>query len=76
MLKKSDIVDTVIAIDDEMEFDYKDEHFWLSACCAPDGKVRLWGPHNDDIVDQDIDVILDALLVDGKPLRDMIHLID
>ena len=76
MLKKSDIIASVIDIDADMEFDYGKEHFWLSACDAPDGKVRLFGPHNDDIVDQDIDVILDTLLVDGKPLRDMIHLID
>lgn len=76
MLKRSDIVDTVVTIDDEMEFDYKDEHFWLSACNAPDGKVLICGPHNHDIVDQDIDVILDTLIVAGKPLREMIHLID
>ena len=76
MLKISDIIESVIDIDADMEFDYGTEHFWISACDAPDGKVRLWGPYNDDIVDQDIDVILDTLLVAGKPLREMIHLID
>ena len=76
MLKMSDIVDTIIAIDDEMEFDYRDERFWLSACNAPDGKVLICGPHNHDIVDQDIDVILGTLIVGGRKLREMLHLID
>lgn len=79
MLRISDIIDSVVSNNADIIFDYRDEHFHLSAC-ASERKVHLFGPYNgpynNEYVDQDTDVILDTLIVGGKPLREMLPYVD
>lgn len=60
---------------DEGDFDYKGKPYFYSRCMAPEGKIYIFGPDNDEYVDT-VDEVLDKLLVDGKPFREMLKYID
>ncbi len=56
---------------DEDEFAYKGQHYFYSRCMGDPDKIWIAGPENEEYVDS-VDEVLDKLLVDGKPLREML----
>lgn len=58
----------------EITFDMDDGHYFISDSMGPGG-ILIFGPRNNERVPTSDDV-LDRLLVSGKPMRNMIHLID
>ena len=58
----------------EITFDMPDGHYFISDSMGPGG-ILIVGPANDERV-QTSDEVLDKLIVCGKPMRSMIHLIE
>lgn len=57
----------------EITFDMPDGHYFISDSMGTG--ILIFGPNNDEYVRTSEDV-LDKLIVDGKPMREVIHLID
>lgn len=63
----------------EIEFDYAGAHYFISDNNSKERgaepHILICGPQNDEYV-WNVDEVLDKLIVDGKPLREVIHMID
>lgn len=57
----------------EITFDMADGHYFISDSVG--AGILIFGPRNDEYV-RTSDDVLDKLIVDGKPMREVIHLID
>lgn len=73
MYSISDFKDDLDVNHMEITFDMNDGHYFISDSMGSDG-ILIFGPHNNERVATSDDV-LDKLLVDGKPMRKMIHMI-
>lgn len=71
-----DLTSNLTNVWEEIDFVYNGKPYWLSSCCAPEGKTLICTPTQRLIVDADIDIILDTTMVEGKPLREMLPLIE
>ena len=76
MMTEKNVRVTLDEYKDEGGFDYKGKSYFYSCCMAPEGKILIDGPDNHEQLVDTVDEVLDKLLVDGKPLREMLKYID
>lgn len=57
----------------EITFDMDDGNYFISDSMGTG--ILIFGPHNDNERVQTSDEVLDKLIVSGKPMREVIHMI-
>ena len=72
MYSLQDFKDDIDQLHMEVTFRYKGHSYLISDSIENEKGIYIGGPENDEFV-QDTDAVLDTLLVDGFPMRQMMQ---